>query len=109
MDENQRERIELHKTLQGTGERPGGSLRITRRTFLHKSLLTGAAGAATYGWFPLIGTLDFTLAQAGGQATSFKFAWISANDLYPKEGNQRFVAKAVQPVQHDKDMNTQPA
>ena len=95
MDENQRERDELHKALQGTGERPDKSLQITRRTFLHKSLMTGAAGVATYGWFPLIGTLDFTLAQAGGQATAFKFAWISDNHLYPKDVNTRFVDKAV--------------
>ncbi|TMA17498.1 MAG: metallophosphoesterase, partial [Deltaproteobacteria bacterium] len=94
MDENQRERIELHKTLQGSGERPG-ALRITRRIFLHKSLLTGAASVATYGWFPLIGTLDLTLAQAGGQATSFKFAWISDSHLLPKDVNTRFVDKAV--------------
>src|SRR5437763_14198712 len=105
MDENQRERIELHKTLQGTGERPGGSLRITRRIFLHRSLLTGAAGVATYGWFPLIGTLDFTLAHAGGQAASFKFAWISDNHLYPKDVNTRFVDKAVRAVEEDEDMN----
>ena len=95
MDENQRERIELHKTLQGSGERPDRSLRITRRIFLHKSLLTGAASVATYGWFPLIGTLDLTLAQAGGQATSFKFAWISDSHLLPKDVNTRFVDKAV--------------
>jgi len=98
MDENQRERNELHKTLQGKGERPGGSLQITRRTFLHKSVMTGAAGVATYGWFPLIGTLDFLVGQAGGQPTAFKFAWISDNHLYPKEVNTRFVDKAVRAV-----------
>ena len=56
MDDNQKERSELHKVLVGDGERPDRSLVITRRTFLHKSLLTGAAGVATYGWFPLINT-----------------------------------------------------
>src|SRR4051794_41741345 len=95
MDENQRERIELHKTLEGSGERPDRSLRITRRIFLHKSLLTGAAGVATYGWFPLIGTLDFLLGQAGQAATSFRFAWVSDNHLYPKDVNTRFVDKAT--------------
>jgi Icc protein len=60
-------------------------------------LMTGAAGVATYGWLPLIGTLDFTLGQAG-QATSFKFAWISDNHLYPKEVNTRFVDKTVRAV-----------
>src|SRR3989440_3920038 len=98
MDENQRERNELHKTLQGKGERPGGSLQITRRTFLHKSVGAGAAGVATYGWFPFIGRLDFLVGQAGGPPTAFKFAWISDNPLYPKDVNTRFVDKAVRAV-----------
>src|SRR5256886_10546528 len=98
MDEIQRERSELQKTLQGKGERPGGSLQITRRTFLHKSVMTGAAGVATYGWFPLIGTLDLVVGQAGQPAAAFKFAWISDNHLYPKDVNTRFVDKAVRAV-----------
>src|SRR2546427_1870656 len=49
----------MHKELRPPGERPDPSLAITRRIFLHKSLLAGAAaGTATYGWFPLINTLD---------------------------------------------------
>ena len=36
---------------------------MTRRIFLHKSLFLGAAGAATYGFFPfLINTLDIAVA-----------------------------------------------
>ena len=96
MNEIDRERRELHKTLRGAGERPDPSLRITRRMFLHRSLLTGGAvGAASYGWFPLISTLDFMVGQAGAQPTSFKFAWISDSHLYPKDVNTRFVDKAV--------------
>ena len=94
MDENRRERRELRQVLEGSGERPERSLGITRRTFLHRSLLTGAAGVATYGWFPLVNTLDFAL---GAQA-AFKFAWISDNHLYPKDVNTRFVEKAVRAV-----------
>jgi 3',5'-cyclic-AMP phosphodiesterase len=98
MDENQRERDELQKALQGEGKRPDRSLQITRRTFLHKSVMTGAAGVAAYGWFPLIGTLDLVVGQAGQPATAFKFAWISDNHLYPKDVNTRFVDKAVRAV-----------
>jgi hypothetical protein len=91
MDENQRERDELRKELEGGGERPDRSLGVTRRVFLHRSLLAGTAGAATYGWFPLVNTLDLTLgAQAG-----FKFAWVSDTHLYPRDVNTRFVEKAV--------------
>jgi len=98
MDENQRERDELQKALQGEGKRPDRSLQITRRTFLHKSVMTGAAGVATYGWFPLIGTLDLVVGQAGQPASAFKFAWISDNHLYPKDVNTRFVDKTVRAV-----------
>lgn len=70
----------------------GGGTTITRRTFLHRSLLYGGAGAATYGLFPLLNTIDIAFAQ-GGQA--FKFAWVSDTHLYPKDVNTRFVEKAV--------------
>src|SRR5688572_16729150 len=90
----QRERHALHRELTGSGQRPDPSIGITRRMFVHKSLLVGAAaGAATYGWFPLINTLDV----AYGQQT-FKFAWISDNHLYPRNVNTRFVDKATRAV-----------
>jgi 3',5'-cyclic AMP phosphodiesterase CpdA len=54
-------------------------------------VLAGAAGAATYGWFPLINTLDF----AYGQQAPFRFAWVSDNHLYPKDVNTRFVEKTT--------------
>src|SRR6266508_2340436 len=94
MDEIKQERREMEKILRGNGELPDRSLGITRRTFLHKSLLAGAGSVAAYGWFPLINTLDLTL---GAQA-AFKFAWISDNHLYPKDVNTRFVDKAVRAV-----------
>jgi 3',5'-cyclic-AMP phosphodiesterase len=96
MDEISREKREMHEVLQGSGERPSRAIGITRRTFLHRSLLGGAgAGAATFGWFPLINTLDVTLGQKG---EGFKFAWISDTHLYPKDVNTRFVDKCTRAV-----------
>jgi len=40
--EIRRTRREMHKELRPPGERPDPSLAITRRIFLHKSLLAGA-------------------------------------------------------------------
>jgi len=95
MSELERERREMDMVLRRPGERPDPSLRITRRTFLHRSLLTGvAAGAATYGWFPLLNTVDVAYAAEA----PFKFAWISDTHLYPKSVNTRFVDKAVRAV-----------
>jgi hypothetical protein len=91
MDEIRRGRKALYETLQATGERPDRSIRITRRMFLHRSVVAGAGSVAAYGWFPLINTLDLALgAQAG-----FRFAWVSDTHLYPKEVNTRFVDKTV--------------
>ena len=71
MDHLQDERREMARTLQTSDARPDPSLQITRRTFLHKSLLTACvtASAATYGWFPLVNTIDLAWGQ-----TAFKFA-----------------------------------
>jgi 3',5'-cyclic-AMP phosphodiesterase len=100
MDEIERERSELKKTLEASDERPDRSLKITRRTFLHRSLLAGA-GTAAYGWFPLVNTLDLAVgAQAG-----FRFAWVSDYHLYPKEVNTRFVDKTVRAFKEVQAMN----
>ncbi len=92
MDHLSNERREIVQTLQAPDTRPDPSLRVTRRTFLHKSLLTAGvtASAATYGWFPLINTIDLAWGQTG-----FKFAWVSDTHLYPKNVNTRFVDKAT--------------
>jgi 3',5'-cyclic AMP phosphodiesterase CpdA len=92
MDHLRDERREMARTLQAPGARPDPGLRITRRTFIHKSLVTAGvtASAATYGWFPLINTIDLAWGQ-----TAFKFAWVSDTHLYPKAVNTRFVDKAV--------------
>lgn len=92
MSEHERMRREMDAVLRTPGAHPERSLRIARRTFLHRSLLTGvAAGAASYGWFPLINTIDL----AYGAEAPFKFAWLSDTHLYPKEVNARFVEKVV--------------
>jgi Icc protein len=95
MDHLQDERREMARTLNTAGARTDPSLRITRRIFLHKSLLTAgvAASATTYGWFPLINTIDLAWGQ-----TAFKFAWISDTHLYPRDVNTRFVEKATRAV-----------
>jgi hypothetical protein len=91
MDELQRTRREMHRELSRPDERPAPSIALTRRTFLHRSLVgAAAAGAATYGWFPLINTIDVAYAQQ-----SFKFAWVSDTHLYPRNVNTRFVDKAT--------------
>jgi hypothetical protein len=101
MDELQRTRSELHRELSRPGERPADSIGFTRRTFLHRSLMAGAAaGTATYGWFPLINTIDVAHAQQ-----SFKFAWISDTHLYPKSVNTRFVDKATRAVKEAQAMS----
>src|SRR5262245_20060671 len=101
MSEHEVLRREWKRTLSPPGERPASDTVVTRRTFLHKSLLYGAAGAATYGPFPTLSTLDMAIAQ--GQ--SFRFAWISDTHLYPKNLNTRFVEKAVRAFKEVQAMN----
>jgi Icc protein len=92
MENSEKARREFDTVVRKPGETPDRSLRITRRIFLHRSLMAGAAaGAATYGWFPLINTID----MAYGQQAAFKFAWVSDTHLYPKKLNTRFVDKAM--------------
>lgn len=92
MSERELLRCEMDRTLRPSGERPDAGTVITRRTFLHKSLLYGGAGVAAYGLFPILNTIDLAFGQ-GAQA--FKFAWVSDTHLYPKAVNSRFVEKAV--------------
>ena len=81
---------EMHKVLGGQKQKPDKNISISRRTFLHKSIISGGVvGAASYGWWPLINTMD--IAHAAG---SVNFAWVSDTHLYPKTLNTRFVDKA---------------
>lgn len=67
------------------------SISITRRTFLHQSLLAGAAvaGGSALNFFQTFTTLGVAHA-----AESFSFAWVSDTHLYPKSLNTRFIEKA---------------
>jgi 3',5'-cyclic-AMP phosphodiesterase len=105
MDEIKRERAEIKKTLEANGERPASSMGITRRTFLHRSIVGGAGSVAAFGWFPLINTLDVAV---GAQGAPFRFAWVSDNHLYPKDVNTRFVDKAVRAFKDVNAMNPPP-
>ncbi len=98
----QAERLEAVREALQQGERlePGVTLPgMSRRTFIHKSLVVGgaAAGLSTAKlWLPLINTFDVAYAQEG---ESFRFAWISDTHLYPEDVNTRFVEKARRAVE----------
>lgn len=102
MNERKLLQLEMDRTLRPEGERPSSETVMTRRTFLHKSLVYGAAGAATYALLPLINTMDVAFA-ANGQ--SFRFAWLSDTHLYPKSLNTRFVDKMVRAIKDIQGMN----
>lgn len=93
---------EQDNELRRPVDHPDRSTVVTRRTFLHKSLLYGTTGVAAYGLFPLLNTIDMAFAQGG---PSFKFAWISDTHLLPKEVNKRFVEKAVRAIKEIQAMN----
>lgn len=95
-------RLEMDRTLRAPGERPQPGTVVTRRSFLHRSLMYGTATAASCGFFPLINTIDLAYAQ-GGQ--NFRFAWVSDTHLYPKELNSRFVEKTVRAFGEVQAMN----
>ena len=67
----------------------GSRIEISRRTFLHNTLLTGGAIAGA-GLFQTFTTMNVAHAAAG----SFSFAWVSDTHLYPKTLNTRFIEKA---------------
>jgi len=102
MSELERDRREIAAVLQQPGVRPDPDLKITRRTFLHRSCLTGAATVAqTFAWWPLINTMDVAFAAEA----PFKFAWISDTHLYPKSLNTRFVDKTIRAAKEVQAMN----
>src|SRR5258707_8412151 len=74
MSELDRERREIAAVLQQPGVGPDPKMQITRRTFIHRSCLTGAATVAqTFAWWPLLNTID--VAKLAGRPS--KFAWFS--------------------------------
>lgn len=68
----------------------GPSVDISRRTFLHRSLLAGGSVAAA-SFFQTFTTMRIANAATGQE---FSFAWVSDTHLYPKTLNTRFVDKA---------------
>jgi Icc protein len=102
MNEHASHRHDMDRLLRRPGEKPSTAIRMTRRIFLHKSLVLGTAGAAAYGFFPLLNTLDFAFAVGG---EPFKFAWISDTHLYPRELNNRFVEKTVRAIEEVQAMD----
>ncbi len=100
MSERKRLQREMDRTLRPAGERPDGSMVLTRRTFLHRSAVLGA-GAAACGLFPALSTIDLAFAQGA----SFKFAWVSDTHLYPRALNSRFVEKTVRAFKEVQAMN----
>src|ERR1700752_2898103 len=102
MSELDCERREMAVVLRRPGARPDASLRITRRTFIHRSCLTGAATVAqTFGWWPLLNTIDVPYPAE----EPFKFAWVSDTPLYPKSVNTRFVEKVQRAAKEVQAMN----
>ncbi len=101
MSERERLQRAMDRISRPSGERPDNSVVMTRRTFLHKSVVYGASAAAC-GLFPSISTIDMAFAQGG---PAFKFGWISDTHLYPKELNSRFVEKTVRAVKELQAMN----
>lgn len=92
------ERLLLNPELPG----PDRQTRISRRTFLNRSLWAGAAvGIASSGLLPVINTLEMAFAQSGD---AIRFAWISDTHLYPKDVNTRFVEKTRRAVKEVSDM-----
>jgi 3',5'-cyclic AMP phosphodiesterase CpdA len=77
--------------------------RITRRTFLHKSLVAGAAvaGGGALNFFE-----TFTSIGVAHAAESFSFAWVSDTHLYPRTLNTRFIEKATRAFQEVQAMGS---
>ena len=104
MDTQERNQRNIARGMNATQGEEAGGVGITRRTFIRRSLVAGAAvGAASQGLFPIISTLDVAYG-----AQEFRFAWISDTHLYPKTLNTRFVEKAERAVSDVKAMKPAP-
>ncbi|MCU0835270.1 MAG: metallophosphoesterase [Chromatiaceae bacterium] len=106
MNDIDRDLRERARVLRRGEQRADAGTRIDRRIFLHRSLWAGAAaGAASFGLFPLLNTIDMAFAQEG---QSFRFAWISDTHLLPDDVNTRFVEKTIRAVQEVQAMDPSP-
>lgn len=81
-----------------------GGVDLTRRTFLHKSLLSGGAIAtgSAVGVFQTLTSMEVAVAQG----ETFSFAWVSDTHLYPRELNTRFIDKAVRAFKEVQEMGS---
>ncbi len=66
---------------------------ITRRAFLQRTLVMGAAAGAASGVLPLLQSLELAYG-----AENFSFVWISDTHLYPRELNTRFIEKTQRAI-----------
>ena len=82
-----------HRSREPEAQEKGSDVSITRRTFLHKSLVSGAAvaGGSALNFFETFTTMSV----AHAATESLSFAWVSDTHLYPKTLNTRFVEKAT--------------
>ncbi len=80
-----------HSDMAEASDNGTDKVSISRRTFLHNSLLGGGA-VATASAFGVLQTLT-TMKVAHAATTPFSFAWVSDTHLYPKTLNTRFVEK----------------
>jgi 3',5'-cyclic AMP phosphodiesterase CpdA len=88
----------MDRTLRASGVEPDRATTVTRRTFLHRSLMYGTAAA---GGLSMLSTVDMAFAQGQG----FRFAWVSDTHLYPRTLNTRFVDKTIRAFREVQAMN----
>ena len=83
----------------------GGGVDLTRRTFLHKSLVAGGAVAtgSAVGLFQTLSSMEVANAAMG---ETFSFAWVSDTHLYPRELNTRFIDKASRAFKEVQEMGS---
>lgn len=106
MTDHRKDRREFERVMLRGDTRPDPATRIDRRTFLHRSLAAGAAaGAASFGLFPLISTVDVAHAKSD---RPIRFAWVSDTHLLPKDVNTRFVDKTKRAIDEIKALDPAP-
>jgi len=93
--------MEKRQPHEKEDSRIGTRIEISRRTFLHNTLLTGGAVAGA-GLFQTFSTINV----AHAATESFSFAWVSDTHLYPKTLNTRFIEKAGRAFQEIQDMGS---
>ena len=93
--------MEKKQPHDNEGSRIGTRIEISRRTFLHNTLLTGGAVAGA-GLFQTFSAMNV----AHAATESFSFAWVSDTHLYPKTLNTRFIEKAGRAFKEIEEMGS---